>query len=117
MNKEGLKLNIINMFPEFEIHWEHEDLRKEDNGDYTAHGLMGSFTDFYRDHYLEFEPNQLKGFCDFIEDIVQSDSNDKSDVANAICTCFLENIAGDEEAQKIDPLLGKICKEYYLKWV
>lgn len=117
MNKKELENMLVFFFPAFEESWKQEDIHKEDDGSFTAHGIMSSFTHFYRENYADFDTALLEKFCRTIETVVASDPNDQSDVANAICTCFLEMIAGDTEGKKLEPYLGRACKEFYSNWL
>ena len=117
MNKKELENMLISLFPAFEEYWEEEDIHKEADGSFTPHGIMSSFTHFYRENFATFDTSVLEEFCRTIETVVASDPDDKSDVANAICTCFLEMIAGDIEGKRIEPYLGKACKEFYSIWI
>ncbi len=117
MDKKELESMLISLFPAFEEHWKQEDIDKEDDGSFTAHGIMSSFTHFYRENYANLDTDVLKKFCCVIEEVVAADPNDKSEVANAICTGFLELIAGDAEGKRLDPFLGKACKEFYSHWL
>lgn len=117
MNETELEAMLISLFPDFEKSWKHEDIQREDDGSFSAHGIMSAFTNFYRQNYTTLDTNLLKIFCRTIETVVASDPRDQSDVANAICTCFLENIAGDKEAKRLVPFLGKACKEFYSNWL
>jgi hypothetical protein len=117
MNKNELENMLVLLFPSFKESWKREDIHKDEDGSYTAHGLMSSFTYFYRANFSKFDTNVLAEFCRMIETVVASDPDDKSDVANAICTCFLEMIAGEPEGKRIEPFLGKACKEFYSHWI
>lgn len=117
MNNEELESMLISHFPAFQAHWKREDIDREDDGSFTAHGIMSSFTHFYRGNYANLDSGLLKKFCCAIEEVVASDPNDKSEVANAICTSFLELIAGDVEGKRLEPYLGKACKEFYSHWL
>lgn len=117
MNKEELEGMLISFFPDFEESWKREDIDREEDGSFTAHGIMSSFTHFYRENFAKFDTKLLEEFCRAIETVVAADPDDKSDVANAICTCFLENIAGEGGGNRIEPYLGKACKLFYLHWI
>lgn len=117
MNKQELESLLVSLFPAFEAGWKREDIHREEDGSFTAHGLMSAFTYFYRANIAEYDTSVLKEFCRAIETVVASDPEDKSDVANAICTCFLEMIAGEMEGRRIEPHLGKACKAFYSHWI
>ena len=117
MNKEELETMLISLFPTFEESWKREDIHKEEDGSFTPHGIMSSFTYFYKENFAKFDTSTLEEFCRTIETVVASDPHDKSDVANAICTSFLEMVAGEAEGKRIEPYLGKASKEFYSHWI
>src|SRR5262245_40257505 len=117
MTEKELETTLISLFPSFSESWKQEDIHREEDGSFTAHGIMSAFTHFYQKNYMSFETKLLERFCCAIEEVVASDPNDRSNVANAICTCFLEMIAGDAEAKRLEPYLGKACKEFYSHWL
>ena len=104
---------IIQYVPEFEGHWAQEDLFREDDGSYTEHGVMGSFLEYYQDHYEEISILELSTLCIEFEKIVSSDPNDVDLEANAICTMFLEVLVDTPSGNKIERYLGKSCKEFW----
>ncbi len=117
MNKSELESLLISIFPGFQQYWDKEDINREEDGTFTPHGIMSSFFFYYKENYKNFSADMLRKFGNEIEKIVASDPNDTSDVANAICTSFLEMIAGEEEGKVIEPYLGKACKEFYSQWL
>ena len=117
MNTTELEGALISLFPVFEESWKREDIHREEDGSFTAHGIMSAFTFFFKENYASFPPDLLEEFGRTIEAVVAADPDDKSDVANAICTCFLEMIAGDKEGRRLEPYLGKACKEFYSHWL
>lgn len=117
MNKSALESLLISIFPGFQQYWDKEDIHREEDGTFTPHGIMSSFFFYYKENYKNFSADVLREFSNEIEKIVASDPNDTSDVANAICTSFLEMIAGEEEGKVIEPYLGKACKEFYSHWL
>jgi hypothetical protein len=107
---------LISIFPGFKKYWEDEDIHKHEDKSIFTHGIMTSFAHYYHDNYEKFDNKSLESFCKKIEIIVASDPNDISDVANAICTCFLEAIAYNKGGSILEPYLGKECKRYYDIW-
>src|SRR5687767_7595891 len=109
MTKSELEKLLISLFPRFEGYWDKEDIHREDDRSFTAHGLMSSFFFYYKDNFENFNQDELQKFCNEIEKIVASDPDDKLDTANAICTSFLELIVGNKEGKALEPYLGKTC--------
>ena len=104
---------LIEVVPDFEEHWRHEEIYKEDDGSFTSHGVMGSFLEFYQNNYEALSSIAISRLCIEFEKIVSSDPDDSDLVANAICTMFLELLVDTEAGNRIEPLLGKSCKEFW----
>ena len=111
---EGL---LIEHVPKFYKYWSSDNLYREDKGTFTAHGLMGSFLEFYQKNYKQLSVYELSTLCIEFERIVAGDSDDKDLNANAICTISLELLVDTKAGRKIEPYLGKTCKQfwYYFK--
>ncbi len=103
---------LIALFPGFEDYWSEEDIHKETDGSYTAHGLLSSFFHFYQDEHDKVPEEKVKMFATRIEAIVAADPHDESNVANAICTGFLELIDENREGQRLELHLGKEYKGF-----
>jgi hypothetical protein len=117
MDKNSLTSLLLSLFPGFAQYWDTEDIHRENDRSFTSHGLMSSFTHYFRSNWQHVSSESLTVFGDEIEKIVAADPNDESEVANAICTCFLENIAGAEAGTALEPYLGKECKVFYDHWI
>lgn len=117
MSIDLFKNELISIFSGFEKYWNNDDVCKQEDGSFTPHGLLMSFSGLYRTTYNSFSSSQCIALANLIEGVVSSDPKDKLPLANAICTCFLENIAGDAEGEKLRPFLGASCLKYYAHWV
>jgi hypothetical protein len=104
---------LIEIIPAFDAHWKGEDIYKEEDGSFTPHGLMGSFLEYYQYNYEKLSLRTLSSLCIEFEKVVSADPTDQDPVANAICTMFLELLVDTNPGNKIEPLLGKSCKEYW----
>lgn len=112
MEKHDLYKKLAALFPEFEKHWDIEDINREADGIYTAHGLMSSFFFFYLENYSNLDESAIRNTANLFENIVESDPSDESDVSNAICTSFLEMLDKNKEGKVIEKYLGKECKAF-----
>jgi hypothetical protein len=112
MDKQEFRNRLIGLFPEFCHYWEAEDVHREDDGSLSAHGLMSSFFLFYQDKYSSFNPVIVSELAGIFEEIVESDPNDQSDVANAICTSFLELVDENREGKVLEKHLGRECEAF-----
>ena len=85
---------FVELFPQFRKQWDDEENNMNRNGDdFTAHGVCAEFGAFYIEQGLGADSARLNRLFEKIEEIVASDPEDKDATANALCTCFLENIA------------------------
>jgi hypothetical protein len=85
---------FVELFPQFRRAWDDENNNMNRNGDdFTAHGVCAEFSHFYIENGLGADSSKLDRLFEKIEEIVACDPEDKDPVANALCTCFLENIA------------------------
>ena len=112
MDRMQFLAELISLFPAFENYWSEEDIHRETDGSYTAHGLLSSFFHFYQDEYDKVRDESVKMFALRIEAIVAADPHDKSSVANAICTSFLELIDENREGRLLESHLGEECKRF-----
>ena len=59
MNKMQFKNTLISLFPSFNQYWAEEDINKEGDGSYTAHGLLSAFFFFYKDQHLDIAVGKI----------------------------------------------------------
>ena len=112
MDKTKFRDVLICLFPGFGSYWDDEDINREDDGSFTAHGLLSSFYFYYKAQYLNFEEQTISELATKLEEIVSADPSDESDVANAICTSFLELIDENREGKGLERYLGKECVKF-----
>ena len=87
------------------------------NGDeFTAHGICATFSSFYIEHGFRDESDTLSRLFQKIEALIANDPNDQDPVANALCTCFLENIAQLPAGKKSLPLMGPESRKFFMHW-
>lgn len=125
MTKEEVKDLLIKLFPAFSEAWNSVDnYQKEEDGDYTYHGLFIEFSFFFNDNIKNFSDEQLRELFSSIEkwEVQETASNENwlsgkvdeaQQLSNAIFTCFLEGIAGEGFTERIKPFMGKKSLEYY----
>lgn len=116
MNKIEFESALIGIFPDFKKYWEDEDIFREEDLSFSAHGLMRTFLHFFRIENKNFNEKSLRKISRLIETELLSDPNGMQDMANAIYAEFLELI-DNEESRKLDQYLTKSCEEHYKSWV
>ena len=116
MQKEELLEFFVSLFPDFEIVWKSEDNLFREGRDYTFHGLCAKFGQYFQEDFCSFSEHQLTKLFRRIEEIIESDKNGKNNLSNAVCTCFLENLAQTETGNFTKKYLGKASKKYFDYW-
>ena len=107
---------LSGFIPEFAEYWRSEDSLFNDGDESTVYGVFSEFSELVS---VRLEADQLEkreGLFEFIEGAV----TEGGDVANAACTCFLENIL-NRVPESIDPktfvpYLGKKSREFCKAW-
>jgi len=68
MTKEELKHFLDKLFPDFKNSWESEEnYSKDDNGNYTYHGLFSEFSNYFRDNFSQITQKQMQELFGNIE--------------------------------------------------
>ncbi len=81
------------MLPEFQAYWDSDaNYHKGDDGTFTLWGLFAQFSGFVRENFGAMPEQKRHELMAFIEACV---TDDESDLDNAACTCFLENLTGE----------------------
>ncbi|MCC6984723.1 MAG: hypothetical protein IT535_15785 [Bauldia sp.] len=93
-----------------------DSLFATEDGSLTPHGLCSELSHFYRAHPIDFGSPQIADFFRLVEAIVAADPNDTDPLANALCTCFLENISSTEAGEASRPLMGPATRAFFDPW-
>jgi hypothetical protein len=86
------------------------------DGSLTAHGLCSELSHFYLARPIDFRSQEVADFFRLVETIVAADPNDAEPLANALCTCFLENISSTEAGEASKPLMGLTTRAFFDPW-
>lgn len=105
---------FLSLFPEFEKYWDSEGDIYRDGEDFNIYGVCSVFSWYFRDNYLEFSQKNLTTLFQKIEEVLSDEK--ELDAANALCTCFLENIAGEEVGRFSREFMGSKSKEFFDFW-
>jgi hypothetical protein len=115
---ETIKTELISLCPEFAAVWNRQcDLWTADDGSFTVHGVFAVFSDYIADRLgRAADPDLLRVF-EYVESKV---TDDNSDVDNAACTCFLENLMNRVPEtippQHLVPFLGPKSRRFCRAW-
>ena len=115
VNQRNLLEYFISAFPDFETTWNSERNYFLEGDSFTPHGICAEFSHYFIEHSREFSKEQLKDFFNTIEDLIV-DSEPRSEIDNALCTCFLENIAQTESGEFAKQFMGKRSTKFFDYW-
>ena len=115
MNERDLLDFLVSVFPDFEAVWNSETNYSRDKDIYTSHGVCSEFSHYFRENYSKFSNEQLRTLFNKIEEIIESPKN-RDEIDNALCTCFLENIAQTESGNFTKHFMGKRSEEFFNYW-
>jgi hypothetical protein len=105
---------LVQLYPEFGTWWESSDFR--DGREFTPHGVCLEFAHFYSDSGVSLDPRRAWDLFNKVEELVAADPKDNNATANALCTCFLQGIAGTPAGISSAPFMGKATREYFDRW-
>ncbi|ARO14239.1 hypothetical protein BVG79_00887 [Ketogulonicigenium robustum] len=74
------------------------------------------FRVFYCDHIADFGLAESVELFRVIEETVAADADDNNPVANALRTCFLEDISSSEVGEASKSLMGPSSRAYFDFW-
>ena len=110
-------LNVLTrIYPQFEHYWDTDSNLHRTGDEFTGHGLCSAFSSFFQDQELPLNDFALESLYGKIEQIVSADPNDNDPVANALCTCFLENISYTQAGEISIPYMGPVTRKFFENW-
>jgi hypothetical protein len=116
MQTDELRGLLVGLFPAFQEQWDQGDNLHRDGDAFTPHGLCSAFSSFYVGQELPLYEPVAKRLFAAIEQVVSADADDKDPVANALCTCFLENIANTSVGEASAQIMGPASRKYFEFW-
>jgi hypothetical protein len=110
-----LREELVALFPAFEQHLGSSG-RLDGDAPLTPHGLCSEFSSYYMLGYETLSVDQRVAIFDLFEIIVAADPNDFDLLANAILTCFFENLADSTAGEVSRPLMGPKTRAFFEGW-
>lgn len=104
------------VYPQFGQYWNSDDNLCRDGDDFTAHGVCSAFSSYFQEHALPLNNPAVGSLYATIEHIVAGDPSDNDSVANALCTCFLENIAQTRAGEASIQYMGAVSRKVFDSW-
>lgn len=107
---------MLTLFPEFQRDWD-ESLFRSESGVFTLHGLFSEFSHFVPDHFGKMSNEKRRELFNFIESCTRSEDELYNELDEAVCTCFLENIAGEPPlSDEMRSYMGHNSRTYFDFW-
>jgi hypothetical protein len=116
MNANELLNFFISLYPHFSEWWDAENNYSRRGDEFTVHGVCNEFSQFYQEQTLPLEPNITRSLFEKIEQIVAADLKTGDSTANALYTCFLENISHTDVGEASIPYMGIVSRELFDPW-
>lgn len=115
---ETVKTELITLCPDFAAAWNDEcDLWTGDDGSFTVHGIFAVFSHYIADRLCRGVDPDLRNVFEYVESKL---TEDNSEVDNAACTCFLENLMNRVPKtiplQNLVPFLGPKSRQFCRAW-
>jgi hypothetical protein len=115
---ENVLTELLSYCPNFAAEWDRErDLWTSDDGSFTVHSVFTVFSHYIAGRLIRGEDPALVKVFHLIESKL---TGDDSEVENAACTCFLENLMNRVPeaipAQTLIPLLGPEARRFCRSW-
>jgi hypothetical protein len=107
---------LVELYPQFELYWDAESNLHRDGDEFTAHGLCSEFSSFFQDQALPLNGPVTESLYEMIKKIAAADPDDNDPVANALFTCFLENISYTQAVDMSLPYMGPISRRFFGYW-
>ena len=106
---------LVQLFPDF-IRMFDDPWYFPPDRELTPHSVCSEFTDYYRTKIPSYTAPEVIEMFRATEIIVAADRLRIDDVANALCTCFLENIAGTDHGHAGRALMGPASLSFFDGW-
>jgi hypothetical protein len=113
MNAATLLELLVELYPEFGPRWNSVDNLFRNGSEYTVHGVCAEFSGFFVELETPLEFRSAEKLFSNIEEVLASDPMDTDATANALCTCFLENIAQTEVGESSAQFMGTATRSYF----
>jgi hypothetical protein len=105
---------IIAIFPAFDAHWRSaNNLALKEDGSFTYCGAFMEFGFFFLERYEQFQVHRIAELGAFVSECAESSNEELS---TAVCTCFLENMAGERFCGAFQLHLTGAARRFYEAW-
>jgi hypothetical protein len=109
--------DLVRILPGFAPAWESPgNCFLDDDGSFTYHGLFSELGHYVRDNFEEIEEREREELFGFIESCVSNDTQSEDELDNAVCTCFLENVASEPLPPELRKYMGRKSLTFFNEW-
>src|SRR5262249_34064483 len=106
---------LIQLFPAFAAYWDSEgDIYRDKDGSFAVCGVFLVFTGFVREHYQGFNPSVVDLLATYLDHLMRESDGT---IAEAVATCFLENVTDEPFSQNLRSHLRGRPLEYFSQFV
>lgn len=116
MERDELLRFLTKLFPEFSKNWGSEDNYFRNGDEYTVHGVCSQFSTYFKSACQDMSDSELHALFVELERIISADIENSDLAANALCTCFLENIAQTNAGNLAKAYLGESSRRFFEYW-
>jgi hypothetical protein len=116
MDLDQLHALFVRICPAFAAHWDSAENYHRDGPTFTAHGLCAEFSSFFVANSMPLDERLATTLFAEVERLIADDPHDQSSIANALCTCFLENIAGTPAGAASLQFMGPTSLKHFSAW-
>jgi len=106
---------LVRLFPDFIRAFDDPWYFPPDR-ELTPHSVCSEFTDYFRTKIPSYTAPEVIELFAVTETIIAADRLRADDVANALCTCFLENISCTDQGHAGRPLMGAETLRFFDGW-
>lgn len=115
MTADDFRQRLRQLFPTLEA-FLASSFFSPDDSPYTPHRLCSEFTTFYLQHVDDYDAPEIIELFRLIEVIVVADPFDRDPLANAVLTCFLENISYTRAGEAGRVHMGSASAAFFAGW-
>lgn len=107
---------LIGLFPDADPRFLTSLYLNDEDGKFGECGLLSAFTDHYLQRIDDFQSPQVAALFERLEAIMAADTHRTDPMANAVATCFLENISSTQAGEAGRPLMGPATLQFFMGW-
>ena len=112
---EELRDWLVRLFPDFALMFV-DNYQYPPDETLTSHRACSAFTDYYLTRIPSFSAPEVVELFRVTEFVLATQFWNGDTIANALCTCFLENISCTDQGHAGRPLMGAETLRFFDGW-